>query len=229
MALGLRQQQQPRRADAVRRNDHRARRLELHRAVGIVVACAGGAAVRPGGDLEHARAGAQLHAVGDRGRPVGDVGRAFGLLGAAEPVGAAVVARGPAAVGLRVDVGIRRPPMPAEPVEAARDALAVGPERQRRHRPRRARRIGRIAGDAGASHPGIVQIVVRLEVGIGDRPVVGHAVEAPDPEVGRVKARRMCGPMDGAAADRVEHQRRDRRTRCRSPDSPRAGRGHSGL
>ena len=99
--------------------------------------------------------------------------------------------------------------MPAEPVEAARDALAVGPERQRRHRPRRARRICRIAGDAGASHPGIVQIVVRLEVGIGDRPVVGHAVEAPDLEVRRVKARRVCGPVDGAAADRVEHQRRD--------------------
>jgi hypothetical protein len=46
VALGRRQQQQARRADAVGRQDHRAGRLEPHRAVAVEVACPGGAAVR---------------------------------------------------------------------------------------------------------------------------------------------------------------------------------------
>ncbi len=130
------------------------------------------------------RAGAQLDAVGDRRRPIGHVGRGLGLHAAAKAVGAAVVAGRPAAVGHRIDVGVRRPPVPAEAVEAARQPLAVRPERQRRHGPRRARRIGGIAGGARAAHPLVVEIVVGLQVGVRQGPVVGDAVLAADPEVG---------------------------------------------
>ena len=228
MALAFRQQHQARRADAVGGKDHQARRLELNVAGGVEVVRSRGTAGRIGGDLEHPCIGAQLDAIGDRRGPIGHIGRRLGLHGAAKTIGTAVVAGCPPAVGRRIYVGVRRPPVPAEAVEAARQPLAIRPERQRRHGPRRAGRVGGIAGNARAAHPLIVEIVVGLEVGVGEGPVVGDAVLAAHAEVGGMKTRSVRRPVDGAAAHGVEHQRRDVRLRCRRPDSLPAAPAHWG-
>ena len=110
----------------------------------------------------------------------------------------------------RGDRDLRRPPVPAQPVEAARHRLAEAPQRHRRQR-RLVRRIGRIARQAGNAHVVVVDGVPGLEGRIADRPVVGHAVEAADPEVGRMQPREVRGVQDRPATDPVEVQDRDRR------------------
>ena len=104
--------------------------------------------------------------------------------------------------------GVRAwPPVPAESVRALRGAparLADGVGRQRVLEPGRVRGV---AADAGDADERVDLVVVGREIEIADRPVVGHAVQRPDPEVGRQQPRPLRAVEDARAADRVEHHR----------------------
>ncbi len=123
-------EQQPRRADAVRREHDDARGLEPLDAVRVDVVDAGGAAAGIDRDLRDRGVGDDPRAGRDRLRPVGDVGRRLRAGRAAELARAAAVARRAAVVRRRVDVAVAGPPVPAERLERAREPHAAGTERQ---------------------------------------------------------------------------------------------------
>ena len=158
-------------------------------------------------DLLHHATGAQIDAAGDRARPIGQVGRGFRAAGAAELARAAVIAGCARAFGDGIDRGIGRPPVPAERIEAARRRGAQPAQRQRRHAARFLRRIGGIARQPRDPEGVVVEIVIGLEIEIGERPVVPHSIEGSGLEIRRMQAREMRGPVDGRAADPVPHQR----------------------
>ena len=54
-------------------------------------------------------------------------------------------------------------------------------------------------------HP-VVQVIIGFQFGVGQRPVVGHAVLGFEAEIGGMKAGKVGTPMDGAAAHGVIHQ-----------------------
>jgi hypothetical protein len=137
---------------------------------------------------------------------------ALAPIGAPQVAGTAVHAGPPAVVVTREDGAVRRPPVPAQPLEAAGDGRAERVERDRRRLAQRLRRIGRVTGDPGHPHHAIVQVEVRLERRVVDRPVVGHAIEASHAKIRRSEAREVRAPVDRAPAHRVVHQRRDRGT-----------------
>ena len=56
---------------------------------------------------------------------------------------------------------------------------------------------------------GVRALVVRQEVPVRDRPVVGHAVQRPHPEVAREQAWPLAAEVQGGAADAGEHLRVD--------------------
>src|SRR3546814_18329529 len=120
----------------------------------------------------------------DRLRPVGDVGAALGPLRAAGHAWVEVQAAVATLIGLRQDGAVRRPPVPAEPVEAARHHLAGAPDRQRRQG-RLLRRVHLVPGQAGDAHDAVVLAEIRLEVVIDRRPRVGAHVPGPRPASGR--------------------------------------------
>ena len=203
-------QQQPRRADAVAGEDDDLRRLELLDAVDVVVDHARRHAVFAGGDLAHAAVGPKLDAGADGMRPVGDVGARLRALGAGRRAVAEIDAGRAAVVFGGCDRAVGRPPVPAELVHRLRDLGAGLAQRQRRHR-RFVRRIGGIARKARDARHAIVLGKERLQRRVIDRPVVGHAVQRADAEVGGVQARIMRRVHHGRAADRVEVHHLDRR------------------
>ena len=114
-------------------------------------------------------------------------------------------------------------------VVAARDLQPGRPDRQRRHRRvLGVRRIGRVAGQTGDAEVAVGPVEVRQQLEVVDRPVVGDAVERADAEVGRQRARPGAGEDDRRAADRVVHERRDRRVVLDDRVVLRRGRGCSG-
>ena len=100
--------------------------------------------------------------------------------------------------------------MPAKLLKAARQCVAGGAERQWRQR-RLVRRVGGISGQPRDPHHPIVFREERLERLVVDWPIVRHAVISSHPEVAGSETREVGGPENRAAADRVEHHRRDRR------------------
>jgi hypothetical protein len=90
----------------------------------------------------------------------------------------------------------------------AGDAEAAGADRQRRERRILAGRVRRIAAETRHADLAVAALVVRPEVVVRERPVVGHAVEAPDAEVGGEHPRPRAGEQDHRPADTGEHQRR---------------------
>ena len=108
------------------------------------------------------------------------------------------------------DRAVRRPPVPPQLVQPARQRRAGFAQRQRRHH-RFMRRIGRIARQAGHAHHAIVLIVERLQRRVVDRPVVGHAVQRAHAKIRWMEAGEMAGVQNGAAADSVEIGYLDRR------------------
>ena len=203
-------QQQPRRADAVAGEDDDFRRLELLDAVGVVIDHARRHAVLAGDDLAHAAVGAQLDAGADGMRPIGDVGARLRSLGAGRRAVAEIDAGRAAIVFGGGDRAVGRPPVPAELVHRLRDLRAGLAQRQRRHR-RLVRRIGGIAGEPGDAGHAVVLGEERLQRRIIDRPVIGHAIQRADAEVGGVQARIMRRVHHGRAADGVEVHHLDRR------------------
>ena len=96
--------------------------------------------------------------------------------------------------------------MPAQLIKTLSQQLAAHANGQRRRRPFRFGRIGRIAAQAGnAVHP-VVQVIIGFQFGVGQRPVVGHAILGFEAEVGGMKAGEVGSPMDRAAAHGVIHQ-----------------------
>ena len=94
------------------------------------------------------------------------------------------------------------------------DVLIVGAglsgavaDRERRQGTVYVRWIGRVAGHARDPEVPIDPVIIRNEVSVADRAVVGDAVEGADPEVGRQKPRLVGAVEDRAAADAVEHHR----------------------
>jgi hypothetical protein len=236
--LDVGSQQQPRGADAVAGDDDAGGGLHDIVALGVAVAHAGrGAGLDL--DLLHDGARSELDAGGDRLGEIGPVGRRLRRGRAALQARAAVIAGRAAVIGGRVDRRVDRPPVPAEPVEAARRRHAHAAEPQGRHGARGLRRIGRIAGEPRDADLDVVGIVERLEFEIVERPVVADAIERARLEVGRMQARKMRRPVDGRAADAVPHQRLERRPRvvdrivgrCRRAArlQPQVGRGSPGA
>ena len=224
-----REQQQPRRADRVGRDDDDLRRLEVLAAVAVDPGRAGRQAPRVGLDLADAGAGHEPRAEGDRLGPVGQVGRRLGALVAARLAGAPLDARPAAVVGDRIDRVELGPPVPAELGVRPRDLQPGRPDRERRHRRvLGVGRVGRVAGQAGHAELAVGPVEVRQQLEVVDRPVVGDPVERADAEVGRQRARPGAGEDDRRAADRVVHQRRDRACRPRRSGSPGRARGCSG-
>src|SRR5262249_57903319 len=116
----------------------------------VVVDDAVGHPIRTDRNLAHPAPGAELDAVADRDRPLGDVGAGLRALRTAQETRPRIDAPGAALVVLARDRAVRRPPVPAEPVEAARERLAELAERARRaweilRRDRAAWRAGRRA------------------------------------------------------------------------------------
>src|SRR5262249_61780446 len=106
-------------------------------ALGVVVDDAVRSPVGPKCDLAHASARDEPCAAGQGLGPVRDVGAGLGTDRAAPVAGPAVVARAAAVVGARDDGAVRRPPGPAEPIEAAGHGLAQLADRDRRRGSRR--------------------------------------------------------------------------------------------
>ena len=139
-------QQEPRRADPVGGQDDRARLLLAQASLAIVVERPVGPPVRAERDLAHAGARLEARAGRERLGPVGDVGARLRPGRAAEVAGAAVDAGAAAVVVAREDGAVRRPPVPAETIEAPGHRGPERVERDRRRLPWRLRRIGGIAG-----------------------------------------------------------------------------------
>ena len=90
------------------------------------------------------------------------------------------------------------------------DLEAAGADRQRRQRRiLAAGRVGRVAAHARDAEVPVAPLVVRQQLVVGQRPVVGDAVERADAEVRRQHPRPGAGEDQHRAADRREHQRRD--------------------
>ncbi len=151
-------------------------------AIGRSIADAG----RPAGANDYLlgdRLGAKLNTLIESRRPVDPVDRRLGVDHAPLLAGAAVVAGGSAAVGYGVDGGVDRPPVPAQFVKTASGDLPAAAERQRRLARSLFGRVGGIARQPADADQAVLQIVIRLEVGIGQRPVVADAVEGAGPEI----------------------------------------------
>ena len=211
MLLRRRIQQQARRADAVA-GQHDDMRLDLHLiTIGIVVDRPRRHAVLTDRDLAHPAMGPQFHASPQRVRPVGDVGAALRPLRAAADAGAQIDALGAAIVILRDDRGVGRPPGPPQLVQPLGQDLPRLAKRQRRQTQGIVARIGRVALQArDTGHTVVLTIKGRQGVVI-DWPVIGHPVQALDPEVGRMKAREMPREQHCPAANTVEIGDLDRR------------------
>ena len=151
-------------------------------------------------------AGPELHAAGQRPGPIGEIDRGLGAAHAADQAGAAAIAARPAAMAPRIDGGIDRPPMPAQPVEAAGGGDAEAAEGERRLGAGGLRRIGGIAREPAYPHHPVVQIVIGLEGVVAEGPVLAHAIQAAGAEIRGMQPRKMRRPVDRRAAHPVPHQ-----------------------
>ena len=106
-----------------------------------------------------------------------------------------------------------RPPVPVELVHPLGRAASDRADRERRQERRRAGRVVRVAGHAGDLHLLVDPLVVRLHLLVGDGPVVGEPVERAELVVLRAQPHPLGAEVHRAAADRVVHDRRDRRAR----------------
>ena len=191
-------EQQPRRADAVAGQHHDFGVLGLQVAVAVVVGGAGGAAGVVHQNLADAGVGNQAGALFEGLGPKDDVA-AGGRAQVFADIGGASVPGGGA------DGVVRRPPVPAQFVEGLAQEFAAPADGQRRRGTGGLGRIGRVAlQPADAVHP-VVLVVVRFQLKVVHRPVVGHAVQRPQAEVGGMEAGEMGAPVDGAAAYGVVH------------------------
>ena len=182
------------------------------RAVLVDPGRAGREAARVGLDLADAGARHEPRPEGDRLRPVGQVGRRLGALVAARLAGAPLDARSAAVVRRRVDRVELGPPVPAQLRLGAGHLEPGRPDRERRHRRvLGVGRIGRVARQARHAELAVGPVEVRQQLEVVDRPVVGDPVERADAEVGREGPRPRAREDDRGAADRVVHERRDRR------------------
>ena len=223
-----------------REHDH-ARLLHLALSLLVIIFDAGDAGAR--GIGQHAgdvtkgpNLGAALARFAEPGRlRIGErPGRAAG--GAPAVIDAGVAAL----VGLAVDADGAADHVEALRLEAGQPHLAVAEGFQRRHRIGLARRapallrLG-VAGDADLAGD---LVIIRREVGIGDRPVERAAVVALDREVVGQQARKVRGVVQrgaagapavvAGAADRVLALVEDGRSRALEPPAPDVGRDEVG-
>ena len=200
------------RAYPVAGEHHHPRRLAVLVATPVVEHDAIRATVCVYGNLPHARMGHEAYSLGEGGRPVGDVGTGHGADRAAHVTRPTVVTH---ATAVTVWHGnqrtVRRPPMPAQLLQPTDVDLAGAVEAERRRLPGLAGRVSGIAAQARDPDHRVVLLVVRLQVPVGQGPVVGDAIEGVDAEVRGAKAGKVPAPVDGAAADGIEHERDNRR------------------
>ena len=204
-------EQQSRRANSIASHDYRSGPLPLDLAILVVVDDAVRESVAAKRDLLDAAPRLQLRAAGDGLGPVGHVRAGLGLPVAADVARATVVARRAPVVSLGQNRAIRRPPVPAQPVETAGYRLSRLAEGDRLRLPLGLVRIARVARHTGDAADSVVLVEVWLQVRIGHREIVGHAVQRLHPEVRRAEPREVGAPVDGAPAHGIVHQRRDGR------------------
>ena len=195
--LGI--EQQAGRADAVAGHYHHSCPLFLQIALGIIVESAAGPAVPVRKNFPHPAMGFQLRPPAQSLGPIDDVGTG-------QRSDRTAHIRLPPVILHRGYGIVRGPPVPAQPVKTLGQQLAAHANGQRRRGPFRFGRISRVAAQAGnAVHP-VVQVIIGFQFGVGQRPVVSHAVLGFEAEVGGMKAGKVGTPMDGAAAHGVIHQ-----------------------
>ena len=201
-AARLRVEQQPRRLARARREHDDARADRVVAAVGAIhVRDAGGQAALVGQHLARHRVGDDAQLAGrQRRRQQHRRRREVRVRRAAAAALAAVVARGPAVQRLRED---------RQAVRDARDVQLVGRLLDQQLVAARLRRrledaVGLVRDAFHRSEDpdeAIELVVVRLDLVVGDRPVVADAVEAAALEVVRAPAQRDAPPVVGAAAE----------------------------
>lgn len=202
------EQEQARGADAVGADDDRVGELSVFDAFAVDPQGALGAAVLAGEDPADSGAGDQDRPGAQGVRPEGDVGGGLGALRTAPLAGAPTGALGQLLELLARDRVGARPPVPAQRVHARGRPAARLAQGVRGQRVVESLRVGGIAAEAGDADEPVHPVVVRGEVGVGDGPVVAHAVEAADGEVGRQQTRPLGAVEEAGAADRVVHDRR---------------------
>ena len=179
-----------------------------HAGVALDVDDARGAARRVGLDALDPAVGAKLDSCGKGLRPVGHGHVVEGAARAAALAGTAIVAGEAAVVPLGQDGAWHGPPVPAQPVEAARHDLAHGAARAGPGLKRAARRHRRIARPAGNAACFVRHLEIRREVLVGNGPIRREAVLSPLAEIRWAVARPSGGVDAGGTADAVPHQRR---------------------
>ena len=194
----LRVEQQTGGADAVASQHDDFGVLRLQVAVAVVIRRAGGPAGFVHQDLADAGVGDEARALFQRAGPEYDVAAGRGTQVFAHVGRTAVVHGG-------VDGVVRRPPVPAQLVEGAGQLLAARADGQRRRGPGRLGRIGRVALQTADAVGAVVLVVVGFQLEVVHGPVVGHAVQGLEAEVGRMKPGKVGTPVDGAAAHGVVH------------------------
>src|SRR5580704_18131663 len=106
----------------------------------------------------------------------------------------------------RDDCVVRRPPVPAEFVEALSNRLPKNPDRYNGRWTWRPFRIRRISVQPRDTPVEVALFVVGFQLFVIDGPVIRHAVSGPSSEIGWMKARKMARPVMSASADGIKHQ-----------------------
>src|SRR5207247_9543277 len=89
---------------------------------------------------------------------------------------------------------------PERPARAGEETVGVAEREGREWKGRAPGRGGGIVGDAGHAEGGLGSAIVRLDVGVADRPVIGNPVQRAKAEVVLVDAGGLGLPVERAAA-----------------------------
>ena len=203
------EQQEPRCPDSVGGQHDECGLLEVFPSVPVDVVGTSRPPAAVERDLSHACARDESRFAAKRIRPVSEVGRRLRAGRTAALAHRAPLALRQPSVGSRGDRVRAGPPVPPETVHSLRSLPAHLADRVRRQRRRRPRWVRRVAAEPRDTHLDVDPLVVRQELLVGERPVVGHPVQRAHAEIRRDEPRPDRRVVNRAAADRVEHERPD--------------------
>ena len=161
-------------------------------------------------DFTHATACLQLDTQALVQRPISNFDAALGTFCTSRVARPQVRALLPTFIVLRNDRRICRPPVPAQLVETTAHRIAHIANRNvmQRHV---VVRNHRISGQTGYTHILVVLREVRIEILVGEWPVIRHTIQRFHTEVRGFETWEMCRIEDRPAANTVEVRHRDRR------------------
>ena len=207
MLLRLRQQHEPRRAHAIGGENDDPSPLVVLNPVAVDVVGSRRKALVVDGDLAHARPRHQVSSGIESVWPVGEVGARLGSGRAAGEAGAVAQAGGSVADRLGGDGVGSGPPVPPQLVHAGGGLEPDLAEGKRGQREGGLVRVGGVAAEPGDAHRLLHLLVERLQVLVGEGPVVPDVVQGARLEVRRHHAAPVGRVQDGAATDAVVQQR----------------------